>query len=70
MAVRLRLGEILQERGMTQTKFAEDSGLSRNAVSTLVNQPAQIRMETIDVICDTLDVTPDELFARVRIEPY
>jgi DNA-binding Xre family transcriptional regulator len=70
MAVRLRLGDILKERKMTQTKFAEISGLSRNTVSSLVHQPAQIRFDTIDTICDTLGIRMDELFERVRIEPY
>lgn len=69
MAVRLRLSEILRERGLTQKEFSELSGLSENAVSNIVNQPAQIRLETIDVICDTLDITPEDLFVRVRIEP-
>lgn len=68
MAVRLRLGEILKERGLTQTKFAEMSGLSQNAVSSLVNQPAQIRMETIKMVCCSLGVTPNELFSIVKIE--
>lgn len=70
MTIYLRLGEILRERGLTQTKFAELSGMSQNAVSSLVNQPAQIRMETIETICSTLNITPSELFIRVRIEPY
>jgi DNA-binding Xre family transcriptional regulator len=70
MAVRLRLGDILKERNMTQTQFAELSGLSRNSVSTLVHQPAQIRFETIDILCATLGVSMDELFERVRVEPY
>jgi DNA-binding Xre family transcriptional regulator len=69
MALRLRLGDILRERELTQTKFAEMSGLSRNAVSVLVNQPAQIKIETLETICNTLQIDPTELFQRVRIVP-
>jgi putative transcriptional regulator len=68
MAIRLRLGEILKERGLTQTKFAEMSGLSQNAVSSLVNQPAQIRMETIKAVCCALNIVPNELFSLVKID--
>lgn len=69
MAVRLRLGEILRERQMTQKDFAEMSGLSEMAVSKIVNQPAQIRLDTIDTICDALNVDVTDLIYRVRIEP-
>ena len=69
MAVRLRLGEILRERDMTQKEFAEVSGISENGISKMVNQPAQIRLETLDLLCEKLDVEPGDLLVRVRIEP-
>ena len=69
MAVRLRLGEILRERGMTQKDLADSCGISENGVSKIVNQPAQIRLETIDILCDALDLQPGDLFARVKIQP-
>ena len=69
MAIRLRLGEILRERDLTQKGFAEMSGISENGVSKIVNQPAQIKIETLDLICNTLQIEPGDLFIRVRIEP-
>lgn len=69
LTLRLRLGDILKERHITQTAFAERSGLSRNTISSLVHQPAQIRFDTIDTLCNTLGVGMDELFERVSTEP-
>lgn len=65
MAVRLRLGELLEERDLTQTKFAKMTGLSRNTISSLVNQPAQIRFDTIDAVCNTLKIKVGELFEHI-----
>jgi putative transcriptional regulator len=61
-AVRLRLPEILTSKGMTQTECAKQTGLSRNAVSKLCNNPSQISMETIDVLCKALGIEPADLF--------
>jgi putative transcriptional regulator len=69
MPVRLRLGEILRERDLTQAEFADMCGLTRQTVSTLVNQPAMIRLSTIDAICESLNIEPKDLIVRVRIEP-
>jgi DNA-binding Xre family transcriptional regulator len=69
MAVRLRLYELLRDHGLTQAKFSELSGISKTSISGLVNQPSQIRFDTIDKICDTLGVKPEDLFERVKIVP-
>jgi len=61
---RLRLAEMLRERNITQIKLAEMTGLSENTVSKLVNDPRQIRLDTIELICQALGVTPGELIVR------
>jgi len=63
-AVRLRLGEILRERGMTQKQLAGISGLSENAVSKLTGRPRQIRLDTIDRVCEVLEIQPGDLIIR------
>jgi putative transcriptional regulator len=68
LVIRLRLDKILSERNMTQTKLAELSGLSRNTISSLVHQPAQIRFNTLDILCDTLGVPVHELIEQVPTE--
>jgi DNA-binding Xre family transcriptional regulator len=62
--VKLRISEILKEKNMTQTKLASLSGLSRNTISTLVHDPAQIRLSTLDVLCEALEVPLDKLIIR------
>jgi DNA-binding Xre family transcriptional regulator len=62
--VKLRISEILKEKNMTQTKLASLSGLSRNTISTLVHDPAQIRLSTLDALCEALDVPLDKLIIR------
>ena len=62
MHLKIDLKRVLEEKGMTQARFAELSGLSQNAVSTLVNQPQQIRLETVERICNTLNIKPEDLF--------
>ena len=61
MAMRLRLGEILTERGLTQKEFAKMCGLSENSISKLVNQPTQIKLATIQRICKALEIEVDDL---------
>lgn len=61
-AVRLRLADILKERQMTQQKLADKSGLTKQSVSILVRSPKQIRLETLGILIDTLDVDLCDLF--------
>jgi DNA-binding Xre family transcriptional regulator len=62
--LRLQLRKILRDRGLTQKVFSEMTGLSRNAISTLSHNPSQIRISTLDALCKTLDLTPDDLFVE------
>lgn len=60
--VRFRLSEILQELGWTQRQLAERTGLSENTISSLVNNPMAIRMDTLDAICLATGKQPQDLF--------
>jgi DNA-binding Xre family transcriptional regulator len=61
---RLRLAEILRERNLTQTKLAEMTGISENAISKLIGSPKQIRLETVGIICRALNISVGELIVR------
>lgn len=63
-AVRLRLDEILEERGVKQTWLARKTGLSENTISQLRKDPRMIRLDTIDRVCKALNIEPGDLFAR------
>lgn len=58
-----RLSVLLAERQLSIKQVVEDTGLSRNAVSNIVNKPnANIATETIDILCRYLQVTPNDFF--------
>lgn len=61
-AVRFRLAHILKERKMTQKELADRSGVSRQAISKLAGTPRQVRLDTLEAICKTLDIEPGDLF--------
>jgi|WetSurMetagenome_2_1015567.scaffolds.fasta_scaffold1789727_1 putative transcriptional regulator len=61
--VRLRVSEILTQRGMTAADLARKAGLNHNtALALMRNAYDRIGMETIARVCDALEVTPGELF--------
>lgn len=66
MSVRLRLRELLDKRGMTQTELQTQSGLAYSTVNDLFNNKSRrIELETIDVLCDVLQCSIADLFERV-----
>lgn len=57
-----RLYIILHERKITQSELAKMTGLSQNTISSLVSgKSKQIRYDTLDRICKTLEVTPGDI---------
>ncbi|CAJ1202130.1 hypothetical protein CPR19092_LGOLGGFK_02437 [Companilactobacillus paralimentarius] len=63
-----RLNILLAERYLTIKDVIDNTGISRNAISNIVNKPlANISTETIDILCNYLDVTPNEFF---EFSPY
>jgi len=61
--IKLNLKKILADKGINQKEAAEITGLSENTVSKLVGSGLrQIRIDTIDRLCEKLEITPAELF--------
>ena len=57
---------ILAERYITKTDFAKDTGISRKTITAICNNKiTMIRLETINTICNKLDITPTEFFNYV-----
>jgi DNA-binding Xre family transcriptional regulator len=57
--VRIRVSELLRERGMTQAELARKSGLPRSNINKLVNHPeelSKIGIGTIDALCRVFSV--------------
>ncbi|MCI1696863.1 helix-turn-helix domain-containing protein [Aneurinibacillus aneurinilyticus] len=62
MPVKVRLNQILQERGMSQRELARLTGLRPNTISHLCSNTANsIYFDTLEVICKTLHIRIEEL---------
>ncbi|KRN92512.1 helix-turn-helix domain-containing protein [Pediococcus stilesii] len=58
-----RLNILLAERQLTNKQVVNDTGISRNTISNIVNNPnANISNETIDVLCNYLEISPSDFF--------
>ena len=68
LTVKVRLREILKERGMTQAEFAALSGLRTAAVSELCNQMrTSIHVEHIRKVAEALNIRDmNEIIALVE----
>ena len=62
--MRLRLDEIIKEMGITQADLAERTGLSRQSINRLVNNPRQVRLSTLEALIKELDVEINKLFKK------
>lgn len=61
--IKNRLAVLLAERNLKITKVAKDTGISRNTItSTAQNDSKMIQLQTIDVLCNYLGITPNEFF--------
>jgi DNA-binding Xre family transcriptional regulator len=61
--VRLRIKEILDERGITVVKAAEMTGLTYNTLNGMYKGLyVRVGYETIAALCDGLSVQPSDLF--------
>ncbi|HWC73133.1 MAG TPA: helix-turn-helix transcriptional regulator [Gemmatimonadales bacterium] len=63
--VRLRLRQILQERGLTGYALAKYTGLSLNTIYRLTRKDGRfelIHADTLERLCGALRISPAELF--------
>ncbi|HEM6116790.1 TPA: helix-turn-helix transcriptional regulator [Streptococcus suis] len=66
--IKNRLAELLAQRQLKITKVAKDTGISRNTItSTAQNDGTMIKLETIDILCNYLGVTPNEFFEFIPV---
>ena len=65
----MRLKVVRKEKGLTQVQLAEECGLDPGAISQLENGLRNPTFETINALCDALNVTSDYLMGR-RPESY
>jgi len=66
--IRLRVAELLEEAGMTQTELSERTGLPRTNINKMVNHPEKIRMiglNTIEALCKAFGVQTNKVIEYV-----
>lgn len=64
--VRLRVKELVAERGLTWKKFAEETGLSKQTVHALISgKMTRLDLKTLDVLCKYFGVSVGELVEYV-----
>ncbi len=63
--IRVRLSEVLEDRGMTLTELSNRVGVSVVNLSLLKNNHAKaIRFTTLDAICEALNCQPGDLLVH------
>lgn len=63
--IKNNLGVILAERGLKMIDVINATGINKNTVASLVNNKASgIQYDTLEKLCDFLDVTPGEILSR------
>ncbi len=59
---RIRIDELLEERGMTAYRLAIDSGISHASLAKLRHNKAQaIRLDVLDKLCEVLECEAGDL---------
>ena len=67
--LKLRVKELLKERGRSKYWLHKRIGMSyQNFCSMVDNKTGSIRYETIELLCESLECTPNDLFERLGEE--
>lgn len=66
--IKCNLAVLMAERGVNIQNVADATGMSRTTISALVNENGKgIQFETMNGICEYLEVTPGQLFTHVLV---
>jgi putative transcriptional regulator len=64
--LRINLGDILEQRGLSQRQLALKAGIRPNALSNICNEKVQrIDLDILNRICNTLEIPPGEIIEWV-----
>ena len=69
MIVYYRLDSLLKERNITKTKLCKDTGISTNVISK-ISKNEGFKTETIDRLCEYLQVQPSEIMEWIPDAEY
>lgn len=68
MIISERIFEILKQRGMTQKEFSEKTGIAQSTISDWKRKRTNPVAEKILIICEVLEIPPEELLSGVEEE--
>lgn len=68
--MKIRLKEIMQERGVTSIALASMVGLSKNTISNLINNKTMPSIDTLNEIAKKLNVPFWQLFAEPQTKSF
>ena len=61
-----KLKSLLAERNLTIKQIIKDTGLSRNTLSNIINNPlSNISLDTLNTLCIYLKITVDDFYSFV-----
>lgn len=61
-AIRLRIKELIKENNTNANKLSLDCGLSRSTIRKFLKSNRSIKIETITLICQALNISLTEFF--------
>lgn len=66
MAIRLRLRELLELRGMSQTELQLETGLGYSSINAMYhNKTQRVEFATLDILCSALQCQVGDLLEYV-----
>ncbi len=69
MPVRMRIGELAKQQGLTIKALAARAGVAYNTAHTLcTGRATRIDLDTLDRICTALQVEPCDIFVRHTVQ--
>lgn len=66
MIIRLRIKEILEEKGKSNYWLSQQLGMCyRNYNNIVTNKTSSIRFDTMERLCEILEIPVEELFEQI-----
>jgi DNA-binding Xre family transcriptional regulator len=70
LKLKLRVGDLMKERGISEGDMWKRSGVARNSVRALMRgHVTRLDVKSIERIADVLEVQPTELFENIEGVP-
>jgi putative transcriptional regulator len=70
MAIHIKLKELREKRGLSQNALARQMGQSLANIQKIeYGNVKSVTLETLDLLCESLDCEPGDLLIRIHKEP-